>query len=529
MDKFLCTKDSPVVEVKQGKLKGFFFDGVYRFLGVPYAKAKRFEMPEEPDSWEGIRNALAYGKICPILDDPTPNDEIVVPHRFWPDSEHCQNLNIFTNCLDPNAKKAVMVWFHGGGFSSGSAIEHVAYEGDSLAKYDDVVTVCVNHRLNAFGHMDVSAFGEKFAHSANVGIADLVASLKWVKENIANFGGDPENVTIFGQSGGGGKVTALGQSPAADGLFQKAILMSGIFSFSQLSADADNAVDWKEFTLEVMRRLGIDNDIEKLQKANYRLFIMAVNKAVKKFAKEGKRIGWAPKKDGWYLGDPMDVGFNPSYLKVPTMIGTVLSEFSRPAPYVLKDMDKAAQDKVIFDQFGEENGKKLLELYNKAYPGKPDLFAKDLDTMFTPASIAYAREKSKGEAPVYRYQLASVFDYDGGRTPWHCADIPFAFHNSAVIPFTYSIDYRERLENEICGAFVNFAKTGDPNNAYLPKWDPCTFEDVNCMVFDETSEVRTNFDDELLAFYRKALPPFDFSKFIPKDEDDEDEEKAWLY
>ena len=226
---FTSTRDAVVVQTRQGKLRGFYYDDVFNFWGVRYARARRFHMPVPPESWEGVRTAMAYGHVSPLLEDPIPDFELTVPHRFWPEGEDCLNLNIATPTLDTNAKKPVMVWFHGGGFSDGSAIAHIAFEGDNMARNHDVVMVCVNHRLNAFGFLDLSMYGDEYKNSGNVGIADLVAALQWVQENIQAFGGDPNNVTIFGQSGGGGKVNALGQSPAADGLFQKAIVMSGVF------------------------------------------------------------------------------------------------------------------------------------------------------------------------------------------------------------------------------------------------------------------------------------------------------------
>ena len=160
--------------------------------------------------------------ICPVLSQPMPAGEVMTPHRFWPTSEHCQYLNVWTNSLDKEAKKPVMFWIHGGGFFSGSSIEQECYDGFNLAKMDDVVFVSVNHRLNAFGYLDIADFGiEKYKNACNVGMADLVEALRWVRDNIAQFGGDPENVTIFGQSGGGEKVTALGQIPKRKVYLQK--------------------------------------------------------------------------------------------------------------------------------------------------------------------------------------------------------------------------------------------------------------------------------------------------------------------
>ncbi len=527
MDKFFCTKDSPVVQVKQGKLRGFFFDGVYRFLGIPYAKAARFHMPEAPDAWEGIRNALAYGKICPILNAPNPDDEIVVPHRFWPESEHCQNLNVWTDTLDPDAKKPVMVWFHGGGFSSGSAIEHVAYEGDNLEKYDGIVSVSVNHRMNAFGHLDLSAYGEEYKNSVNVGIADLVAALKWVKENIAEFGGDPENVTIFGQSGGGQKVTSMGQVPAAAGLFQKAIVMSGV-AFPGMF---DGVADPKYFAEKLLSVLEIrPEEIKKLEKLNYQLFIRAVNKTCRLIEKEGLRSFWAPVANDWFPGWPEDIGFSEHYKSVPTMVGTMLSEMGSNDGIGNKEaLTEEERTALVRNYVGDdEKADRLIELFKKAYPGKNIVYAIGADCMCRPTSREYCLQKAReGSAPVFNYTLASIFDYDGGRAPWHCADIPFAFHNSAVVPFAFSIPYRERLEKEINGAFVSFAKCGDPNHGALAPWKAVEPERLHTMVFDEKSECRTEYDTAFVQ-YKDQIKPMRMG-MRPTPPEDEESDRAWLY
>ena len=212
----------PVLHTTSGDLKGYFYDGVYIYKGIPYAYADRFQMPV-PSKWDGVKDATNYGFVCPLQNQDTPNGELMVPHRYWPQDEHCQSLNIWTNKLDPEAKKPVLVWFHGGGYAAGSSIEQVAYDGVSIAKKGDSILVSVNHRLNILGYLDLSPFGEKYKNSANAGHADMVAALQWVHDNIAAFGGDPENVTIFGQSGGGMKVATLMNTPAADGLFQKGV------------------------------------------------------------------------------------------------------------------------------------------------------------------------------------------------------------------------------------------------------------------------------------------------------------------
>ncbi len=211
----------PVVQVKSGKLRGYMDGKTYTFLGIPYASAERFELPQPVKPWEGTKNAQAWGPVCPIPEMTAPGvDEFVFPHRYWLQNEHCQVLNIWTQSITPGVKKPVMVWMHGGGFTNGSSMEAYAYDGRNLSEYGDVVVVSLNHRLNILGTLDLSAYGPEYANSRYTGTADPVAALQWVHDNIETFGGDPGNVTIFGQSGGGGKVVRM-LTPAAQGLFHK--------------------------------------------------------------------------------------------------------------------------------------------------------------------------------------------------------------------------------------------------------------------------------------------------------------------
>ena len=185
--KFIYDEQTAVVDTDKGKVRGYFYDDMYIFKGIPYAKAKRFHAPEPVEPWEGVFQATSYGYVCPLMDLGKPGGELMVPHRFWVMNEDCQNLNIWSPGLD-TGKRPVMVWLHGGGFFAGSSIEQVAYEGGNMCKLGRVVVVSVNHRLNVLGYCDLSPFGEEYANSGNAGTDDLVAALKWIHENIESFG-----------------------------------------------------------------------------------------------------------------------------------------------------------------------------------------------------------------------------------------------------------------------------------------------------------------------------------------------------
>ena len=525
---FILKTDWPLAKTDKGLLRGYYFDGVYRFLGVPYAEAERFQQPHETASWEGIRDALDFGEICPDPDDPktrAPRDEVKVPHRYWPASEHCQNLNIFTGTLDPDAKRAVMVWLHGGGYMGGSAIEIQYYDGDNLARNEDIVCVTVNHRLNVLGFLDVSAFGPQYENSVNAGMADLVEALRWVKRNIAAFGGDPDNVTIFGQSGGGGKVAALEQIPAAAGLFQKAIVMSG--SIPDDDGLVLNTIDGKTVAETIMEELGSpEHDFSVLLSAPEVILENATNRALNRLRVKGFKIGWGPQKNGWYEGY---IGYNPvseHQKSVPTIFGTELREFGRVPFDDLNDVPEADRPAIIRERFGEENGEKLIRLYEKAYPGINILNALALDVMFRPTTKDMLRKRAEAcEAPTYNYMMTLEFPMNGGTRAWHCADIGFAFGNALETPI-YNIPggVTEHVQEQFLKAFTSFAKTGNPNHEKLPEWKPCSKEELVTMIFDTEADARVNFDDELLALYAEIAPKFNM--VFPAQENPE---KRWLF
>ena len=525
---FLMSKSAPIVETTKGKLRGFRYDGVDHFYGIRYAKAKRFQMPEPVKAWEGVKDAGSYGMICPVLNEPMPTGEVTIPHRFWPSSEHCQYLNVWTSKCDPEAKKPVLFWMHGGGYSAGSSIEQVAYDGFNLAKLDDVVVVTVNHRLNVFGYFDLSAFGEKYKNSVNVGMADLVEALRWVRDNIAQFGGDPDNVTIFGQSGGGGKVTVLNQIPEADGLFHKAIVMSGVMGGGGFGG---KPCDHKDLALEILKLLKLEEkDVEKLEKVPVPQLIWAVNKASAAMQKQGYRVNWAPQPNDYYLCDPLQEDFTAHSLTVPTMVGTVIAEFGMVQDYGERaELTEEQREKIVLDYFGEEGGEKILKAFRKTYPNTNVVYSTDLEGTFLKPTVDYCLKKAKeASVPVYNYIFAKIFDIDGGRAAWHCSDIAYFFHNAALLPICQQTCC-EKLDTLMSGAFVNFARTGNPNGGDLPQWDACEDGKLVTMVFDDECYTAVNMHDELIPLLKEYKPPFVFNFGAAKDDEDEEEGRAWLF
>jgi len=508
---FICSPTEPIVKTDRGEVRGFYFDGVYTFRGVPYAKAERFMSPEPMDPWEGVRDALVWGYTAPVPTDYMFADDFTVPHRFWPQGEACQVLNIWSQELDPEAKKPVMVWIHGGGFYNGSSMEMIAYEGDELSKNGDVVVVSVNHRLNFLGFFDLSSFdSNRYANAANRGLEDLVMALRWIRENIAAFGGDPDNVTIFGQSGGGGKVTALMQTPEADGLFHKAIIQSGVYgSRSRRGAQQLNDRKIAEYMLE---QLGYPTDdatpLETTPLADLQRVYNAACMEV-----YGPRMMWpcGALENDWYVGDPMDVGFTDHAKTIPLMVGTVIAEmgYRRKMP-VRDEMTPEQTYQFICDEYSEMAADEVIAEFKKAYPDKAPAYALYLSNRLE--AIEYCREKARtSSAPVYNYQFALTFPYDGGTPAWHCAEIPFVFHNAERIPLYHIPGVTKKLENIMSSAWTNFAHTGNPSGGPVGEWKPVKDDEVVTFVFDaECGQREPFYDYQLMKLVEKYQKPRDF-------------------
>lgn len=513
--KFICSTTAPIVKTKHGLLRGYQYGDIFYFKGVKYADSRRFEMPQEVKTWEGIKEAQLYGYCCSVL-NPYPVDKnLIVPHRYWHDSEDCQYLNIWSTELSENARKPVMVWIHGGGYENGSAIEHVDYEGENLARFGDVVVVSINHRLNIIGYLDLSSFDDvKYHNSGNAGNADIVAALQWVHDNIAAFGGDPDNVTIFGQSGGGGKVANMLQTPAAAGLFHKAIIESGIWGKRH-----DKPMDGRKVALAVLRQLGLtEADYEQLAVIPYRQLADAFVAVKDELTADGVNLFWSPIPNDWYIG-PLEKNEICEHAKhIPVMVGSVFGEFIlqyEPEPEKYSEEEQRVMVRNVFGAYTDE----VIAAFKEAYPDKPICYANTVDCIFRAPSLNYMNEwLKKSEAPLYSWMLTYCFDYMGTYPAWHCSEIPLAMHNIDLIE-VYGSEECEKLQEEISGAWVSFAKTGDPNHSGLIHWPKYTADKGETMIFDKKTAVRGYHDQKLIKLleqYGTACIPDVFT-----DDDDE--------
>lgn len=519
--------DSTVAATDAGLLRGFQYDGVYCFHGIRYAQAGRFQMPRPVDSWEGIRDAVSYGFVCPTDSDPIPSGEVYIPHRFWPANENCQYLNLWTGSLSPDKRRPVFVWLHGGGFSDGSSIEQAAYEGDQLAKYGDVVVVTVNHRLNILGFLDMSSFGEQYWNSGNAGMADIVAALTWIRNNILSFGGDPDNVTVCGQSGGGGKVQTLLQIPSAQGLFHKGIIMSGIHDASR-----DQKINHRELAEQMMTLLGIPhNTPELLERAPYAKLMWAFRQVHRRLILErGKVVVWGPVKNDWYLGDPRENPACPFSKDIPMIVGSVFGEFSdRTLAETMEGLSPEETERRLVSAFGGDT-RDICAAFKKAYPKKALWKVLSADCSCRPATVRFAQDRAlNSDAKVYLYLFAPEFQMRGPTEAWHCSDIPFLFHNVDRTPYAHVAGAGKELERHYMGAFLRFMNAGDPGGADL-NWPAFGEPDRVTMVFGETPKARKCLDDGLLPKLLRHMPLPDLEAMVRRMALAEDDSgKEWAY
>ena len=503
-------QDQAIVETGAGTLQGYIEDGIYTYKGIPYATAERFEEPQ-PISWEGVKTAVIYQGQAPQAEQTTGNGEMMIPHMFWPtvtNENLIQSLNIWTPGLD-DGKRAVIFWIHGGAFSTGSAYEQVCMDGQFLARRSDVVVVSINHRLNCLGFLDLSSFGEEYANSGNLGMMDIVAALQWVKDNIAAFGGDPENVTVFGQSGGGRKILNLMGTPAAEGLFQKAIGDScGPQSIPQEIA--------AKVGEETVRILGGES-VEDIKEIPYKELVGAATEALAKVnEEEGTSYAWSPVSGGEWMPEDIwlkdDLG--DASIDVPLLIGSNFSESTSncfpllfgSTPVAKNAFTEEEVDAYLAEKYGEGKDA-VVAAFQEAYPSKPIIDAAfvDVNSYRSYVKGVLPKKAAQGGAPVYNYVFAYEFPTMGGWLPYHCSELPFVWHNIdsekltvGTTPETYA------LSDIMSDAWVSFAKTGDPNHEGMVEWPQWTLEDGATMIFDAECTIGHNHDDKLIEEIHNA-------------------------
>ncbi|MBL3658804.1 carboxylesterase/lipase family protein [Fulvivirga sediminis] len=480
------------VETAHGEVSGSLNDSVYSFKGIPYATAARFMPPHDPEGWDRTLECTDFGPVA----------RQVVP--WYPDSVQSEkelfSLNVWTRGINDDKKRPVMVWLHGGGFHVGASNDPMTY-GEALARKGDIVMVSVNHRLNILGFLDLSAYGEKYDKSANVGMLDIVKALEWVQNNIDKFGGDPSDVTIVGESGGGGKVGTLMCMPAAKGLFKKAIIQSGTLlnAMSQEKSQALAAV--------VLEKLGLTpSEVEKLDSIPYPDLVKTGNAAVEQMAgprKPGSPVmfGFAPSVDSIVLlQQPFSPGFADISKDIPLMIGSTLNELM-PVVYGEKELTLEQAEERLKSEYGDKT-REYISLFEKAYPDYTPQDLLSIDKVFRPYTIRTADARAaETDAPVYSYLLAWKSPVDSAsKGSFHGLDIPLAFNTVDLrADWTGESEEAWELADKMSSAWINFVKSGDPNvEGVLPKWEKYTAENGATMYFDNDCRIVHNHDRELM-------------------------------
>ena len=481
----------PIAGTQYGDVMGTVEDGISVFLGIPYGgdtAERRFLPAEPPASWDGVRETTDWPHSSPqtVMDGEL--------FASWdhdpplPESEDMLGLNVWTPGTD-DAKRPVMVWLHGGGFTNGSGSSKV-YQGTRLAKRGDVVVVTINHRLNMLGYLYLGGLpgGDAYPDSGNVGTLDMVMALEWVRDNIASFGGDPDNVTIFGESGGGMKVSALLAMPMAEGLFDKAIVQSGSM-ISGLTPDAA-----AQNTNDFLAAIGID-DADPIA-ALKALPASEIRAAVGKWSPAGG-LGFMPVVDGRSLPrDPFSPDAPETARDIPMLIGTVDDEASIFVMYDREAIDAMSYEDVVARMAAtmpQDGAQALVDGYRALYP---DQSPKEIyitifsDQLFTANAVEQAERKAaQGGAPAYVY----LFDWDtpkmdGWPGAMHALEVGFAFDQLAnSTSMVGDVEAAQPLADTMADAWISFARDGDPNTGSLPDWPA--------------------FDDEARAFMRFTLEP----------------------
>jgi para-nitrobenzyl esterase len=508
-------QDPIVVRTTSGLVKGILQEGTMAFLGIPYAKVERFVPPKAVDKWDTIMVCDHWG---PQAMQNTWGRKLSEQEM----SEQCCVLNVWTTNDHPQSTiyhplstihhsplKPVMVWLHGGGFDSGTSAWN---PGMCLAK-KDVVVVSINHRLNILGFLDLSAVGaadtSKYQYSGNVGMLDVVAALQWVQENIRQFGGDPSNVTVFGESGGGGKVGTLLCMPQAKGLFHKAIIMSGTI----LNVNTKQMTE--ELGRAVLKELHIDAaHIEDIAHVPYDTLYAAGQRAMAASIgtrKPGTPMMWGfgPTPDGEVLlQQPFQDGFSDISNHIPILIGTTFNELQRLRYDQPMTNDEARRE--LFRTFGFDTNS-YLKAFAEAYPDHSPQDLLSIDWLFRPKTIitadAVTTHRSQLSAhhppstlppsPLYMYLFTWCSPVNKGSVHGH--ELKFCFnilhHAGSELPQPTQADLR--LADTMSSVWAQFAHTGNPHIEALPAWQPYTKENGETMIFDHQCTVRHNPDRHL--------------------------------
>lgn len=519
-----------ILNTKEGKLGGECKDGIYRFLGVHYAEStsgeNRFQPPRPLKPWEGVRPATSYGPFCYQTDTPRMEDKEVtstnIPALYGKvltgntdlskniQSEDCLTLNIWTAGLRDGKKRPIMVWLHGGGYITGGA-QADWHDGWNMANNHNVVFVSVNHRLGMFGYLYLCQLSDKFKDSANLGHQDMSAALHWLQDNAEEFGGDPDNILVFGQSGGGGKVAGMMAMPANKGVVKKAVIQSGGFgcgSPEQGTAMAKQLLDHLGIPYDEPEKL-LDYTAEDL---------IAASRAINKTRTVGTYFVCNPVMDGKVIAyDPFDGAEGSEFSKdIALMTGCTRDDQKLAAlfnPPVFDYTFEELPERIAALGYTAEETNEIIALYKKYLPEDADAgdyytsLLNDLRNFDAIEKRAFSRAKVGAET--YHYIFCNECTVPKMKAI-HGVDVPFVMDNACYAPAMWDAETRVgafKLSTAASSAWAAFARTGNPSNPYMPAWKPYNAETRYTMLVNYESELVSDFRKEVREFLAKTNPP----------------------
>ncbi|MEM9314114.1 MAG: carboxylesterase family protein [Pseudomonadota bacterium] len=523
-ERFAVSTDAQIVPIQGGRVQGYVRGGIHIYKGVPYGGTTggsfRF-LPAGPVSpWEGVRRAMTYGPVCPA-GEPPPVD---LSANEWPfllpngpvtsAMEDCLRINIWSPAPDPEARLPVMLWLHADGFGGGSSQDFLSTDGEALARQENVVVASINHRVGPLGFTNLASVDETLADSGNVGMLDVVTALNWVQQHIAGFGGDPGNVTVFGQSGGGFKISVLLAMPAARGLFHRAIIQSG----ARIRVHDETTSAALGDALVSSLKLKKDADpLAALQSLSLEAFFEAAQAASAQIQAAGEKPKRWQSPPWWYEPtaglpslpvQPFDPQAPQVSAQVPVICGSTLNELppSMNAPEV---------EDITWDDLQARLAPQLADQTEAAISA-----ARAIDVRWTPADVlsVFSSRRFRVPAVTLADRLAerpgaSVWQYlfswqtplyDGRPRAFHTSDVAFVFANTDLVDSqTGGGDRPRRLAKTVSRAWANFARTGNPNGPGVPYWPAYIGADRNTMIFDDESAARPAPDVDLLDIFRQ--------------------------
>jgi para-nitrobenzyl esterase len=492
----------PVIATTNGRIRGRTESGVNVFKGIHYGAptggVARFQAASTPKPWSGVRDAYEYGAAAPQVHSALFNDARM--------DEDCLVLNVWSRAAMDSTKRPVMVWLHGGGFSTLSGSSPM-YDGTNLALRGDVVVVTLNHRLNVFGFLHLADIDKRYADSGNVGMLDIILALQWVKANIKAFGGDPANVTIFGESGGGRKVSTLLAMPAAKGLFHRAIIQSGPGIHLQPRDKAQEMT----FALLDELRIGPAN-LDKLQDLPAQDLLAAFTAVESMLDPDGRMKGRFEQR-GFVptVGTPHlpNYAFDPLAPEIsagiPLLIGTNRHELALWSRADSKLYDRTLTEAELRGRVTVMTGTaadRVLSTYARVYPDTDPavrwiLMLTDRTYRFDSITLAQ-RKAANGRAPTYMYYFTFESPVDPKLLAHHALEIPFVFDNTLRVPiWTGTGADAAALAATMSEAWITFARTGDPATKALGAWPAYDSERRATMIFDRTPAIALDPDGEI--------------------------------